>query len=99
MPFFVAPLLAGSCSFLLLNYLLNHHTFVAPHFDDVDTDDEIARSISILGLFRVRKRERTVSMPKRLYVGNEFEVSLPYPDTPVTYKVTNFRGTRVATAQ
>ena len=36
---------------------------------------------------------------KRLYVDNELVISLPYADTPVTYKLTNFKGSRVATVE
>ena len=36
---------------------------------------------------------------KRLYVGNEMVIPLPYADTPVTYKLTNFKGSREATVQ
>jgi P pilus assembly chaperone PapD len=36
---------------------------------------------------------------KRLYVGNEMVIPLPYANTPVTYKLTNFKGSRVATVQ
>ena len=36
---------------------------------------------------------------KRLYAGNELVIPLPYADTPVTYKLTNFKGSRVATIE
>jgi P pilus assembly chaperone PapD len=36
---------------------------------------------------------------KRLYVGNKMTIPLPYTDTPVTYKLTNFKGSREATVQ
>ena len=36
---------------------------------------------------------------KRLYVGNSMEIPLPYADTPVTYKLTNYKGSRAATIQ
>ena len=36
---------------------------------------------------------------KRLYAGNKMAISLPYADTPVTYKLTNFKGSRVATVE
>lgn len=36
---------------------------------------------------------------KRLYAGNKMMISIPYPDTPVSYKVTNFKGSREATVQ
>ena len=36
---------------------------------------------------------------KRLYVGNKINISLPYTDTPVTYKLTNFKGSREVTVQ
>jgi P pilus assembly chaperone PapD len=32
---------------------------------------------------------------KRLYVGNKMAIPLPYADTPVTYKITNYKGSRV----
>ena len=34
---------------------------------------------------------------KRLYAGNSMTLALPYPDTPVTYKMTNFKGAREET--
>lgn len=36
---------------------------------------------------------------KRLYVGNKMMIPVPYTDTPVTYKLTNFKGSREATVQ
>jgi len=36
---------------------------------------------------------------KRLYVGNKMMVPLPYTDTPVTYKLTNFKGSREVTVK
>ena len=36
---------------------------------------------------------------KRLYVGNKMMVPLPYADTPVTYKLTNFKGSREVTVK
>ena len=41
MPFFAAPLLGGSCSFLLFNYLLHHHIFVVPNLDYVYANREV----------------------------------------------------------
>jgi P pilus assembly chaperone PapD len=36
---------------------------------------------------------------KRLYAGNSMTIALPYKDTSVTYKVTNFKGAREETAE
>ena len=36
---------------------------------------------------------------KRLYVGNKMMILVPYTDTPVTYKLTNFKGSRESTVQ
>jgi Mat/Ecp fimbriae periplasmic chaperone len=36
---------------------------------------------------------------KRLYAGNNMMIPLPYTDTPVTYKLTNFKGSREETIQ
>jgi P pilus assembly chaperone PapD len=36
---------------------------------------------------------------KRLYVGNKMMIPVPYTDTPVTYKLTNFKGSRESTVQ
>lgn len=36
---------------------------------------------------------------KRLYAGNKMQIPLPYTDTPVTYKLTNFRGSREVTVK
>jgi P pilus assembly chaperone PapD len=36
---------------------------------------------------------------KRLYVDNKMMIPIPYTDTPVTYKLTNFKGSREAAVQ
>ena len=36
---------------------------------------------------------------KRLYAGNEMTISLPYGDTAVTYKITNYKGSRVESVE
>ena len=36
---------------------------------------------------------------KRLYVGNKMKIALPYANTPVTYKLTNFKGSREVTVE
>ncbi len=36
---------------------------------------------------------------KRLYAGNSLTIALPYTDTPVTYKITNYKGAREETTQ
>lgn len=36
---------------------------------------------------------------KRLYAGNKMVIPLPFMDTPVTYKLTNFKGSREVTVE
>ncbi len=36
---------------------------------------------------------------RRLYAGNEWQVALPYADTPANYSLSNFKGTRRETVQ
>lgn len=36
---------------------------------------------------------------KRLYAGNKMTIALPYTDTPVTYRMTNFKGAREETVK
>ena len=36
---------------------------------------------------------------KRLYAGNKMVIALPYADTPVSYKLTNFKGSREVTIE